>query len=181
MKSVKLIVKTVVAVSGIALISGCSVTSSRYSSNPPVSSASIVQINQQLEIPNEKARVYIQGGTVTAKRDLDPWSIYCSVLMQKVHRGGEPKLTVTPGQFEIIKVREYKEQQYFPGNFVASIGGSEYSPPVVIFRLDMRLKLAEQPDVRSLICAKQVEGYGRHYPTLAEIKIALGNAIEIKM
>lgn len=181
MKSVKLIIGKAIAVSGILLISGCSVTSPRYSSSPPVSSASIVQINQQLEIPNKKARVYIQDGTLTAKRDLDPWSIYCSVLMQKLHRGGEPKLTVSPGQFEIIKVREYKEQQYFPGNFVASIGEWQYVPPIVIFRLEMRLKLAEQPDVRSLICAKQVESYGRHYPTLAEIKIALGNAIEIKM
>ncbi|MCH8177187.1 MAG: hypothetical protein IIC09_03125, partial [Proteobacteria bacterium] len=100
--------------------------------------------------------------------------------MQNVHTAGEPKLTVSPGQFEIIKVREYDEHQYFPGNFVASLLEWHNIPPIVIFTVEMRLKSPEQPGVRALICAKQVESYGRHYPTLAEIKTALGNAIEIK-
>ena len=141
--------------------------------------ASVVQVNRNLEIPARKARVYIQNGNETAKRDLDPWSIYCSVLLQDLHRAGEPKLTVSPGQFEIIKVREENEYLDFPGTYVASTE-FRYVPPIVIFRVEMRLKSAQQPRVRALICDKQVESFGNHYPTLAEIRIALGNAIEIK-
>ncbi len=49
----------------------------------------------------------------------------------------------------------------------------------------MRLKSAEQPGVRALFCAKHATVYGplfptRLYPTLAEIRIALGDAIEIE-
>ena len=44
----------------------------------------------------------------------------------------------------------------------------------------MRLKSTEQPGVRVLICAKRVDDWGLHHPTLAEIRTALGNAIEIK-
>ena len=179
MLSVKLIVLAIIAVSGIALISSCSVTSSGYADQPAVSPASVVQVNQLLEIPNKKALVYIQNGALTAKRDLDPWSIYCSVLMQKLHSADEPILTVSPGRFEITKVRENQEKQYFPGNFVASKDEWHYVPPIVIFKLEMRLKSSDQPDVRALICAKQVESYGRHYPMLAEIRNALGEMIDI--
>jgi hypothetical protein len=180
-KSINFIVRTIVTLSGIAIISGCSFNSSGYASRPPVSTASQVQINQPLEIPNKKARVYIQNGVVTAKRKLDPWDIYCSVLMQKLHSAGEPKLIVSPGQFEIVKVRENKEEQFFPGNIVASLSEWRYVPPIVIFKLEMRLQSDDQPGVRALICAKQVESYGRHIPTLAEIKSALGTVIEIKV
>ena len=36
--------------------------------------ASVVQVNRNLEIPNKKARVYLQNGVETAKRDLESWS-----------------------------------------------------------------------------------------------------------
>jgi len=168
-----LIIRTILVAAGISIASSCAVTP------PAVNPASVVQVNRNLEIPARKARVYIQNGNETAKRDLDPWSIYCSVLMQDLHRAGEPKLTVSPGQFEIIKVREENEYLDFPGTYVASTE-FRYVPPIVIFRVEMRLKSAQQPRVRALICDKQVESFGNHYPTLAEIRIALGNAIEIK-
>ena len=172
MQPVNLIIRTILVAAGISVASSCAVT-------PSVNPASVVQVNRSLEIPNKKARVYIQNGEETAKRDLDPWSIYCSVLMQDLHRAGEPKLTVSPGQFEIIKVREENEYLDFPGTYVASTE-FRYVPPIVIFRVEMRLKSVQQPGVRALICVKQVESFGNHYPTLAEIRIALGNAIEIK-
>ncbi len=173
MPPVKSVIRTILVAAGISIASGCAV-------KPSINPVSIVQVNQPLEIPNQKARVYIQNGEVTAKRDLDPWSIYCSVLMQDLHAAGEPKLTVSPGQFEIVKVREYSETQYFPGNFVASLRDWQNFPPIVIFTVEMRLKSAEQPGVRALICAKQVESNGRHYPTLAEIRVALGDTVDIK-
>jgi len=180
MRTVKLVILTLVTLSGTALISACSTSSSRYAAQPSVTPAAVVIVNQLLEIPNKKARVYIQDGAQTAKRDLDPWRVYCSVLMQKLHSAGEPRLSVSPGQFGITKVRDYYEQQYFPGNFVASAREWHYVPPIVIFRIEMRLNSVQQPDVRSLICAKQVESYARHYPTMAEMRAALGNTIEIK-
>lgn len=180
MQTVKLSVRTILAVSGIALISACSISSSGYATGSSVTPASIVIVNQHLEIPDRKARVYVQNGAITAKRDLDPWSIYCSVLMQKLHSAGDPKLSVSPGQFEIFKVRENYEHQDFAGNFVASAGEWNFVPPIVIFRIEMRLNSVLQPDVRSLICAKQVESYARHYPTIAEMRAALGDTIEIK-
>ena len=162
------------------LFSGCVNLASQYAIKPQVDLASVVQINHRFAIPNQKARVYIQNGVAITKRDIDKWSTHCSVLMQDVHSAGEPKLTVSPGQFEIIKVRKY-DDTYFPGSS-GSLGGWAFERPTnVIFEVEMRLKSAEQPGVRALICAKRVDDYGLHHPTLAEIRIALGDAIEIKV
>jgi len=173
MQHINFIIRTILVTVGLSIASSCAATSS-------VNPASLVQVNRKLEIPNRKARVYIQNGVEIAKHDLDPWAIYCSVQMQKLHKNGEPKLSVSPGQFEIIKVREYNERLQFPGKFVASTNWNYY-PPIVIYETEMRLKSAAQPGVRALICSSQVEGLGLHYPTLADIRIALGNAIEIRI
>ena len=76
---------------------------------PSVSPAAIVQVNQQLEIPSRKARVYIQDGAVTTSRNIDKWSTYCSLLMRKKHASGETKQSVSPGQFKITKVIESED------------------------------------------------------------------------
>jgi len=179
MQASSLKIRIILTVAGIALASGCAGLSARYPAPPSVTTEFIVQINQHFEIPNRKARVYIQDGATTTMRDIDKWSTYCSVLMQDLHKTGEPKLTVSPGQLEIIKVRKY-DDTYFPGSS-GSLGGITMERPTnVIFEVEMRLKSAEQPGVRALICAKRVDDYGIHHPTLAEIRIALGDAIEIK-
>jgi hypothetical protein len=172
-------IRIIITVAGIALASGCASLSARYPVPPSVTTEFIVQINQHFEIPNRKARVYIQEGAEIKMRDIYKWNTYCSVLMQDLHKAGESKLTVSPGQFEIIKVRKY-DDTYFPGSS-GSLGGITFERPTnVIFEVEMRLKSAEQPGVRALICAKRVDDYGLHHPTLAEIRIALGNVIEIK-
>jgi hypothetical protein len=160
-------------------MSGWSVSSSRYSVEPSAYTASVVQINRQLVIPDRKARVYIQNGEQITKRKIDKFKPYCSLLMQDLHKAGEPKLTVSPGQFEVIKFRKY-DDAYFPGSF-GSLGGWTKDPPTnAIFEIEMRLNSAEQPGVRALICARHASTYGLHHPTLAEIRITLGDAIEIK-
>ena len=109
-----MIIRTILIVAGISIASSCSVSSSRYAAKPSVNPASIVQINRHLEIPSRKARVYIQNGVETTLRNIDKFSTYCSVLMQNVHSSGEPLLTVSPGHFEIIKVRKSNDSLYFP-------------------------------------------------------------------
>ena len=72
----------------------------------------------------------------------------------------------------------------FPRLFFASRGQDHDFPAVVLFEVEMRLKSADQPGVRSLFCAKQANVMGplfltNQYPTLTEIRNTLANAIEI--
>lgn len=171
-----MIIRTILIATGISIAGGCSVSSSGYAGKASVNPASIVQINQHLEIPSRKARVYFQNGAEITKRNIDKIKTYCSVLMQKVHSRGEPLLSVSPGRFEIIKVRESSDIQNYSRHF-NPITFTRYE---VMYQVDMRLKSDEQPDVRSLVCVKHVGNFYRNYPTLQEIRIALGDAIEIE-
>ena len=185
MRTSHLIVRTIVAVTVIIVISGCGASFKNNTVRPSVSPATIVQVNQQLEIPNRKARVYIQDGAITAYRKKDEWGTYCSLLMQQKHTSGEPKLSVLPGQFKITKVIESEDGTGTGQTYVASLGWiidvEDNRSVHVIFGIEMRLSSSEQPGVRALICEKRANNRGRYnYPTLEEIRIALGDTIEIK-
>jgi hypothetical protein len=183
--SINLIIRGVVTVTGIVLASGCGVFFKNDPIQPRVTPALVVQINQNLEIPNRQARVYIQDGIKAALREVDKWSTYCSLRMKDRHIDGEPNLTILPGKFEIIKVREFDDSLYFPGTFVVSTGISSDFPLDVIFEVEMRLKSAQQPDVWAMYCARQVTVFSpifrsSYYPKLADISVALGNTVEIR-
>jgi len=176
MRTSQLIMRTILAVTGIVIIvSACGVSLKSDPVQPRVTPALVVQINQKLDIPNRQARVYIQDGIKAALRDVDRLSTYCSVRMKDRHKEGEPNLTILPGQFEIIKVREFDD-------YVRTISSF---PLYVIFEVEMRLQSPQQPDVWAMYCARQVEVFSRifrssYYPKLADISVALGNTVEIR-
>ncbi len=181
MPSINLIIRGVVTVSGIVLVIGCGVSFKNDPVQPRVTPALVVQIYQKLDIPNRQARVYIQDGVKDALRDIDKWNTYCSLRMKDRHKEGEPNLAISPGQFEIIKVREYNDSLYFPG----TPGNSSDFPLDVIFEVEMRLKSTQQPDVWAMYCAKQMTVFSpifrsSFYPKLADIGIALGNTVELR-
>ena len=166
---------------GIVALTGCSGAFSKYAVRPSVEPTSTVQINTTFDIPNQKARVYFQSGEQVRWGEIDRWTAHCSVLVNNVQYADQPQQTVLPGRFDILKVRESNDLRYASRVFVASRDGFFYDPPSnVIYQVEMRLESAEQPDVRALICAKRVDDYGHHYPTLAEIRTALGDLIVIE-
>ena len=185
MPGINLIIRGVVTVTGIVLVSGCGISFKNDPVQPRVTTALVVQVNQNLEIPNRKARVYIQDGIKAGLREVDKWSTYCSLRMKDPHTEGEAKLSVLPGQFEIIRIRESNDSPYFPGAFVVSRGISADYTLDVIFEVEIRLKSAQQPDVWAMYCARQVTVFSpffrsSYYPKLADISVALGNTVEIR-
>ncbi len=185
MPSISLIIRSLVTLAGIVIVSGCGASFKSEPVQPGVTTALVIQINQTLDIPNRKARVYIQDGVKPALRDVDRLSTYCSVRMKDRHKEGEPKLTISPGQFEIFKVRESNDSDFFPGTFVMSREISSDFPLDVIFEVEMRLKSAQQPDVWAMYCARQMTVFSpffrpSYYPKLADISVALGNIVEIR-
>lgn len=171
------IIRLVLLSAGVAFLAGCAVT-------PYLPADSTLRINRQIEVPRVSARVYFQHGEKTARRDVDPYSTYCSLSMKKPHRRGEPVLVVSPGQFEIIEVKRSSERLFSPGSLVASID-KMYYPPNYLYKVVLLLRSAEQPNVRALICEKRVEKFAGYYatsedyPSLATMGVALGDLIEI--
>jgi len=164
-----------------ALITACS--SYDYSKKIAVLPLSIVQVNTPLEIPAGEARIYIQNGEAIARRSgLDRFSTYCSFLMQDLHVPGEPVLIILPGRFDVREVRQSNDRFNDTINLLAStMWTANGLPSNTFFTLEMRLRSADQPDVRSLFCVKESSLRGRHYPNIEEIRIALGDAVTIDL
>jgi hypothetical protein len=185
MPGIKFVIRSLVVAIGTVIVSGCGASFKSEPDQPGVTTALVVQINQTLDIPVGKARVYIQDGVKPALHDVDRLSTYCSLRMKDRHKEGEQKLTISSGQFEVFKVRQSNDSDIFPGTFVMSRGISSDFPLDVIFEVEMRLKSSQQPDVWAMYCAKQVTVFSpifssSFYPKLADIGVALGNTVEIR-
>jgi len=166
------------------LLTGCtSVTFSTGYGRPAVKPGSYVQINHEYQIPNEYARVYFQNGKQLLRRNIDRFIPYCSILMQDIREAGQPQQKIFPGRFYVSEVRESNDDN-LGRTYVASLSRKYIEPPSnVDYQLNMRLNSSEQPGVRSLICVKNINTLiplNRRYPNLSEIRIALGDLIEIE-
>ncbi len=166
----------------VALVA-CASSNPRYV--PSVKPGSAVEIKQSLQIPDGRARVYIQNGAVVSQNAIDIFAVYCGVSMNKLHQSGEPPLVVEPESFRITEVRQYSSINRAHRVYVANAGGNFEYPANVVYYVDMRLKAEAPSDVRALICMKHNNPSGFYdariyYPSQAEIDVALGDLIEIE-
>jgi hypothetical protein len=179
---IKSIFRTSLLAAAVALVSGCAGTAAKTGAVPAVDPASTIQINGSYDIPVDEARVYFQNGAQIAVGDLqDRRTTYCSVLVQNVQSADQPQQTVLPGLFEIVKIMQTDDWTNARQFFVASLIWVSEHPARITYKVEMRLRSAEQPNVRSLICEKTSKGRGNNHPTGSEIDTALGSLIEIIM
>ncbi len=163
-----------------SLLGACAGKPTTYTTRPAVNPASTVQIKANLDIPDQRARVFMQNGTVLAEKAINRWDAYCSVLVRDVQYSDQPQQTVQPGHFDILKVRESNDYTTASKTYVASNSIFLELPSFVLYRVDMHLVSAEQPDVLSLSCEKRGDnGFRSDYPTLLEMRVALGDLIDI--
>ena len=128
-----------------------------------------------------KKAIILSGGCLTRRR--------C--------RKADYLTSVKPGRFRISDVTNYRQSSKYSSvgsgiyasagagfsNFDSSSGliGRRFDPPsYYLYRVEMKLDSADQPDVQTLICSKKWATRGNYYPTLAEIRGALGNIVELK-
>ena len=74
MQSINLIFRRLTPLAGAGLLVGSCALIPDNAGQPSIDPAMVVQVNQSLEIPNGKARVYIQNNRVIRKRELDKFS-----------------------------------------------------------------------------------------------------------
>lgn len=103
-----------------SLLGACAGKPTTYTTRPAVNPASTVQIKANLDIPDQRARVFMQNGTVLAEKAINRWDAYCSVLVRDVQYSDQPQQTVQPGHFDILKVRESNDYTTASKIYVAS-------------------------------------------------------------
>lgn len=169
--------KAMVVIAMVVLIGACAGFESRYAKQLPAKPGSNIYINITADIPLNKARVYSQKGQIIAKSDIDKNNVFCSVLMNRLQKQTGTKLVVLPGKFRVTKVKLSNDESYVSRTFASREWF--YDPPSnVNYETELRLQSADQPEVRSLICVRQIDGYGNHYPRLMDFKNTLGALVD---
>ena len=175
------------------LMAACS---GRTPTIPPVSHSATVQINQSYDSLPNYSRIYFQAGQRIAKSELDRWATYCRLHVYNPDMEADYLTSVAAGKFEVVSVRnqvEVTENNFSSPDFYAPPGSGfsvskassrgdwyfDRMPSYYLYRVNMKLVSPDQPDVQSLICSRKSGTYGNYYPTLGEIRQALGNVIEI--
>ena len=164
----------------LLLIAGCS---ARTPIKPPVDVGVRVQVNAQFDALPNATRIQFQGGQRIQEGNLDKWTTYCRLHVYNRNHGADYVTAVSPGNFEVSRVEvRYQSSDHPPGTSYAGLNWNVREiPAYYVYMVLMRLTSPDQPDVKTLNCFKKWSTpRANQYPTLVEIRQALGNLVEIK-
>ena len=134
------------------------------------------------ELPNGTYLDFQQGQRIQPG-NLDRWSTYCRLYVYNPDHGADYRTVVVPGTIRISAVRTaYHSSDYstLPGYNRLSWGVRDI-PAYYLYQVSMRLFSPDQPELRSLVCYKKwATPRAQQYPTLAEIRAALGEQIKLE-
>jgi len=163
----------------LLLMAGCA---ARPPITPPIYVGSRVQVNAQFDALPNATRIQFQGGKRIQQGNLDKWTTYCRLFVYNRNQKADYVTAVLPGSFEVTRVEvKYNSSDSFASDSYAGFTwGVRDIPAYYLYHVNMRLTSPDQPDVRSLNCHKKWSTpRANQYPTLVEIRQALGDLIEI--
>ena len=162
-------------------LAGCA--SSRYQYVPELTPDYRLQVRQNFaDLPNG-TYLDFQQGQLIQPGNLDRWSTYCRLYVYNPEQGADYRTTVVTGTIAISEVKAaYYSSDYPVHPFFGHLSwGVRDIPDYYLYQLGMRLSAPDQPELRSLVCYKKwAVPRADQYPTLAEIREALGDRISIE-
>jgi hypothetical protein len=149
-----------------------------------VSTDYVLQVQQVFdELPNGTYLDFQQGQRIQPG-NLDRWSTYCRLYVYNPDHGADYRTSVEPGTLRISAVKaDYHSSDYPPQpHFGQFSWGVRDLPAYYLYQVGMRLNSPDQPEVRSLVCYKKwAVPRVNQYPTLAEIRAALGDQLKLDL
>lgn len=164
-------------------LSACA--SGRAPLSAPLDTGFTLRVNQPFESLQNGTHIDLQHGVRVAQGNLDRWTTYCRLYVYNHTRGADYRTAVSVGEFEINAVK----MAYGSSDSLDNPWNSHYQllrgtrdyPAYYLYQVGMRLSSPDQPDVRSMTCSRKwATARARQYPTLPEIREALGELIELK-
>jgi hypothetical protein len=171
----------IVCLALLGLLAGCATTSTPY--EPPVRNRDIVYVQVAFDDLPNGTRIDFQHGQRVPDGDLDWWTTYCRLYVYNRHHDADYLTSVQPGQFEIVGVQvryDSVDSLFRPWGFSGPYWYDHMHPAYYVYMIGMRLASTDQPEVQSLDCYRKWGTRGPYYPTLDEIREALGDLIEIR-
>ena len=161
------------------LLVGCS---ARTPIVPPVNPDFRVQVNAQFDALPNATRLQFQGGELISRGNLDKWTTFCRLYVYNHNQETDYLIAVFPGSLEVTRVAvKYSSSDSLPGTpYLGFNRGVRDLPSYYVYQVLIQLTSSDQPYIRSLNCYKKwATPRANQYPTLAEIRQALGDFIEL--
>ena len=151
---------------------------------PPLSEGGVVRIKQPFTDIANGGHLDFQLGQLVAPGNLDRWSTWCRLYVYDHTRDADYHVTLAPGDFSVGTVRIGYRSSDFPNWSIHGIGfftrGVRDLPAYYLYQVSIPLTSPEQPELRSLDCyRKWATPRANQYPTLTEIRTALGEYVEL--
>jgi hypothetical protein len=176
--------KTFLLVTCCVLLNACqSIANQRaqYERVYGVPVGSKAMLNQDLQVPAHKARVYIQGGRAIAFSELNQYYPHCIVEMSVPKNIPQ---VISVDIFDIYKVVRSVDMTAGAGGVVfaaLALNGGDDGPSPQFYGTEMFLKSKTQPDVVKLTCGHMEDPTIAEYLTVTEIKNALGGVFTLEL
>ena len=164
----------------------CAQTDFRYSPDAEdspyvvVPAGSVLRLNQDIVIPAERARVYMQAGEIKPHKLIDSYYPNCSLLVNEVL---DSQQIVKKDEFYIYNVRQTSalagERLAFLNTGMRGAGdsGPGFSPYVTT----LYLRSERQPQVLLLHCEHWEAPSDAEYLSIKQIRKALGNIMTLEI
>lgn len=166
---------------GLVLLAGCAATQAPIYTT--INTDYRLQVQQAfVNLPNGTYLDFQQGQRIQPG-NLDRWSTYCRLYVYHPDHGADYRTAVAPGTVRINSVKAAYHSSDYPGQprFGQFSWGVRDIPAYYLYHVGMQLTSADQPELRSLVCYKKwATPRAMQYPTLAEIRVALGEQIKLE-
>ena len=167
-----------------AMLAACSTTGTPISE--PIGRGSVLRLQQPFADLANGSHVDFQHGRRIAPGNLDRWTTYCRLYVYDPTRGAEHRISLGPGEFKVIEVEMNYSSSDFPGMVGPGFGHMSWAvrtaPAYYLYKFGMRISSPDQPEARSLDCYKKWgTPRANQYPTLDEIRAALGDLIKVEL
>jgi hypothetical protein len=174
---------TIIILLMLALLAGCRVDAVLDPRSPyyrmPVGSR--ITLNQELQVPGERTRIFLQRGQVLSD-GFDQYYPHCNFEIRTL---SEDIQTIVPDDFLVVRVNwGINDFVKLDSIMLASIMllSFGYSDSIVSHYVDHYLSSEVQPDVMFLTCYGAFDFPSEaDPPTIAEIREALGNVATLHL
>jgi hypothetical protein len=162
-------------------------TSSPYPVTSPyyrIPAGSQLVLKQELTIPPNAGRVYIQSGKVVTPKEKDAFYPHCWFLSWDVLDTAQ---TIKPDTFIVIKTQQLEDlvsntgpkQTAMNGLALGFLHGS--TPMALEYSTEFTIHSESQPRIRRFVCSHWERPDDARHLTVAQMQAVLGNLAEIRL
>ncbi|NOX09109.1 MAG: hypothetical protein GXP22_06425 [Gammaproteobacteria bacterium] len=164
------------------MLSACQDSLVRPETSPHyrISTDAQLVLHRALTIPAKSVRVRVQGGRVMKMGSIDIYYPYCEL---EVNTLSQEDQLIQPDRFTIYKVNREEQYSSLDRRLAAINHGADNIlgyVSIIGYANEYYLRSVRQPDVTRLTCLHWMDPGDGYYPSLAEVKQALGSVFTLE-